>query len=179
MVAVSYKRVQVFLLVYCIKHQTVEAETLDTSLYVIEKLGQVSEGTRAWIKLNTFSRFQNCSNLENGYRGPSCPQPVLMGIHAERCIYSSSLWTPTAEETAFMKLQASFLFLDMSTPSERFLFMGWIAAETIKVQGFGCFVCLRWEWRGSFCSPIMAIFFLLGCKCQLRSGTFSYCVKTG
>lgn len=30
----------------------------------------------------------------------------------------------TAEETAFMKLQASFLFLDKSAPSQQFLLMG-------------------------------------------------------
>lgn len=55
MVVVCYKIV-FFSLSTALKRQTVEAETLDTSLFVIEKLGEVSEGSRAWIKLNTFSR---------------------------------------------------------------------------------------------------------------------------
>lgn len=176
---------QVFSLSTAFKRQTVEAETFDTSIYVIEKLGEVSEGSRAWIKLNSFSRWGNCNTLENGSSSLSClwqgwHQPVLVGIHAEHCIYFSTLWAVfTAEETAFMQLQAPFLFLDMSVPSQQFLFMGWSAAETIKVWGFGYSVCFGWEWGGSFCSPAMAIFFLSGCKRQLRSGTLYYCVKTG
>lgn len=63
MVVVCYKIAQVFLLIYCPQTSNNRSRNTDTSLYVIEKLREVSEGSKAQIKPNTFNWWGNC----NGY----------------------------------------------------------------------------------------------------------------
>lgn len=55
MVVVCYKIAQVFLLIYCPQTSNNRSRNTDTSLYVIEKLREVSEDSKAQIKPNTFS----------------------------------------------------------------------------------------------------------------------------
>lgn len=166
-----------------LKHQTVEAEILDASLYVMEKLGKVSEGSRAWIKPNTFSRWGNCSTLRIAERSllPKAGLAIACpGGHPRRTLHlllnsvSSYCWRNSLyEATGFISIPRHMCSLSAV------LIYGLKCCWNYKGSRVRLLYVLGWEWGVSFCCPTMAIFFLSGWKRQLRSGTLFHCVKTG